>query len=80
MFKWGVMESARNRDQAIVFKILQDLRKCEKELERIYNDAEKPEIEKIAESSRVTKRMVELETREKAPHKKKGRCCCQKPT
>ena len=60
-FKRSVTETARIRDRAIVPKILQDLRKCEEELERINNDTERPENERIAESSRITEKVVELE-------------------
>ena len=60
-FKRRVMETARQRDRAVVPKILQELRKCEDELERINNDNEKPESEKVLESSKVTLKITELE-------------------
>jgi exonuclease III len=60
-FKWGIMGAARKRDRAIVPKILQELRKNEEELERINNDGNTPECEKILESSKVTQKITELE-------------------
>ena len=60
-FKKKIIEAARLRDRAIVPKILQELRKCEEELGRINNDVNKPEGEKVLESSKITQRITELE-------------------
>ena len=61
LFKCQVMEAARNRERAIVPKLVMKIRDCEEELGKINNDGDRPDEERACEAAAVVKKIAELE-------------------
>jgi len=63
-FKKDVLDMARKRKRAIIPKLIQEIRKCEYDLETINNDTDVTPEEKIVESEILTQKLSRLKRKQ----------------